>query len=150
MPADSVAQTALFCCLLLAASVWDIRKRIVPDTLCVLIFCLGLRTLTPDKLFGVLLALPLLIAALIKEGGMGGGDIKLTAAAGFVLGLPAGTVGLILGLTAVLGYYLADKGIRKLKKSETQAAGEHILPLAPFLSAGFIAAYIMNLGGSIL
>ena len=150
MPANGIAQAALFCCLLLAASVWDLRKRIVPDTLCVLIFCLGLRTLTPDKLSGVLLALPLLIAALVKEGGMGGGDIKLTAAAGFVMGLPAGTVGLILGLTAVLGYDLLRKGIRKLKKTEAPAAGEHVLPLAPFLSAGFIAAYIMNLGGSIL
>jgi leader peptidase (prepilin peptidase)/N-methyltransferase len=150
MQADGVAQAALFCCLLLAASVWDLRKRIVPDTLCVLIFCLGLRTLAPDKLSGVLLALPLLIAALVKEGGMGGGDIKLTAAAGFVMGLPAGTVGLILGLTAVLGYDLLRKGIRKLKKTEAPAAGEHVLPLAPFLSAGFIAAYIMNLGGLIL
>jgi len=150
MQADGVAQTALFCCLLLAASVWDLRKRIIPDTLCVLIFCLGLRTLTLDKLSGILLALPLLIAALVKEGGMGGGDIKLTAAAGFVLGLPAGTVGLILGLTAVLGYDLFCKGIRKLKKTEAPAAGEHVLPLAPFLSAGFIAAYIMNLGGLIL
>lgn len=150
MPADSVAQAALFCCLLLAAAVWDIRKRIVPDTLCVLIFCLGLRTLTPDKLSGVLLALPLLIAALVKEGGMGGGDIKLTAAAGFAMGLPAGTAGLILGLTAVLGYDMIRKGIRKLKKTEAPAAGEHVLPLAPFLSAGFIAAYIMNLGGLIL
>lgn len=150
MPADSVAQAALFCCLLLAASVWDLRKRIVPDTLCVLIFCLGLRTLTPDKLSGILLALPLLIAALVKEGGMGGGDIKLTAAAGFVMGLPAGTAGLILGLTAVLGYDLLRKGIRKLKKTEAPVAGEHVLPLAPFLSAGFIAAYIMNLGGLIL
>ena len=150
MQADSVAQAAFFCCLLLAASVWDLRKRIVPDTLCVLIFCLGLPTLTPDKLSGVLLALPLLIAALVKEGGMGGGDIKLTAAAGFVMGLPVGTVGLILGLTVVLGYDLLRKGIRKLKKTEAPAAGEHVLPLAPFLSVGFIAAYIMNLGGLIL
>lgn len=118
--------------------------------LCALIFCLGLPSLTPDKLSGILLALPLLIAALIKEGGMGGGDIKLTAAAGFVLGLPAGTVGLILGLTAVLGYDMIRKGIRKLKKTEMPAAGERILPLAPFLSAGFIAAYFMNLGGLIL
>lgn len=150
MPADSIAQAALFCCLLLAASVWDLRKRIVPDTLCVLIFCLGLRTLTPDKLSGVLLALPLLIAALVKEGGMGGGDIKLTAAAGFVLGLPTGIVGLILGLTAVLGFYLIRRGIRKRKKTEAPAAEERVLPLAPFLSAGFTAAYFMNLGGLIL
>ena len=81
---------------------------------------------------------------------MGGGDVKLVASAGFVLGFPAGTAGLILGLTAVLGYYLIRKGIRKLKKSETPTAGERILPLAPFLSAGFIAAYFMNLGGLIL
>ena len=66
------------------------------------------------------------------------------------MGLPAGIVGLILGLSAVLGYHLVGKGIRKLKKSETPAAGEGVLPLAPFLSAGFIAAYIMNLGGLIL
>lgn len=150
MQADGVAQAALFCCLLLAASVWDIRKRIVPDTLCVLVLFIGLPSLTLNKLSGILLALPLLIAALIKEGGMGGGDIKLTAAAGFVLGLSAGTVGLILGLSAVLGYDLLCKGIRKLKKTEMPAAGERILPLAPFLSVGFIAAYFMNLGGLIL
>ncbi|NLU24195.1 MAG: prepilin peptidase [Clostridiales bacterium] len=150
MQDNGVIQAAFFCCLLLAASVWDLRKRIVPDTLCILIFCLGLPSLTPDKLSGILLALPLLIAALIKEDGMGGGDIKITAAAGFVLGLPAGTAGLILGLTAVLGYDLLCKGIRKLKKSKAPVAGERVLPLAPFLSAGFIAAYFMNLGGLIL
>jgi hypothetical protein len=30
------------------------------------------------------------------------------------------------------------------------AAGERILPLAPFLSAGFIAAYFMNLTGGLI
>lgn len=148
MPADGVAHAALFCCLLVTASVWDIRKRIMPDTLSALVFCTGLLTFTPDKLVGVLLALPLFIAALLKEGGMGGGDIKLTAAAGFVLGLPAGTAGLILGLSAALLYYLAIKGIRKLKQLKAPAA--RALPLAPFLSAGFIAAYFMNLRGLIL
>jgi leader peptidase (prepilin peptidase)/N-methyltransferase len=150
MQAESVAQAALFCCLLFAASAWDIRKRIVPDTLNVLIFCAGLSTFTPDKLAGVLLALPLLIAALMREGGMGGGDIKLTAAAGFVMGLPAGIVGLILGLSAVLLYHLVIRVIRKLKQLKAPAASKSVLPLAPFLSAGFIAAYFMNLGGLIL
>lgn len=150
MQADGVAQAALFCCLLVAASVWDIRKRIIPDTLSTLVFCTGLLTFTPDKLVGVLLSLPLFIAALVKEGGMGGGDIKLTAAAGFVLGLPVGTAGLILGLSAALLYYLAIKGIRKLKQLETPAASASTLPLVPFLSAGFIAAYFMNLRGLIL
>ena len=113
-----------------------------------LVFCTGLLTFTPDKLVGVLLALPLFIAALLKEGGMGGGDIKLTAAARFVLGLRVGTAGLILGLSAALLYYLAIKGIRKLKQLKTAAA--RALPLAPLLSAGFIAPFFKNLRGLIL
>ncbi len=148
MQAESIAQAVLFCALLLAASVWDMRKRIIPDTLNALIFCTGLLTFTPIKLAGVLLGLPLLIAALLKEGGMGGGDIKLAAASGFVLGLPLGMVGLILGLSAALLYHLIIiKGIRKLKHIDAPAAKETLLPLAPFLSLGFLVAYFMNFGG---
>ena len=147
MQAEGVAQAALFCCPLLAASVWDIRKRIIPDVLNVLILCTGLLTFTPVKLAGVLLGLPLLFAALVKEGGMGGGDIKLTAAAGFVLGLPLGTAGLILGLSVALLYHLIIQGIRKLKRIDAPAAKGTLLPLAPFLSLGFIIAYFMDFGG---
>jgi leader peptidase (prepilin peptidase)/N-methyltransferase len=147
MQAESVAQAALFCILLSAASAWDIRKRIVPDTLNALILCAGLLTFSPVKLAGLLLGLPLLVAALLKEGGMGGGDVKLTAASGFVLGLPMGTAGLILGLSAALLYHLMIRGIRKRNNLEAPAAKEALLPLAPFLSAGFLAAYFMNLGG---
>jgi leader peptidase (prepilin peptidase)/N-methyltransferase len=147
MQAESVAQAALFCILLSVASAWDIRKRIVPDTLNALILCAGLLTFSPVKLAGLLLGLPLLIAALLKEGGMGGGDIKLTAASGFVLGLPMGTAGLILGLSAALLYHLMIRGIRKRNNLEAPAAKDTLLPLAPFLSAGFLAAYFMNLGG---
>jgi leader peptidase (prepilin peptidase)/N-methyltransferase len=147
MQAESVAQAALFCILLSVASAWDIRKRIVPDTLNALILCAGLLTFSPVKLAGLLLGLPLLVAALLKEGGMGGGDVKLTAASGFVLGLPMGTAGLILGLSAALLYHLMLRGIRKRKKLEAPAAKDTLLPLAPFLSAGFLAAYFMNLGG---
>jgi leader peptidase (prepilin peptidase)/N-methyltransferase len=94
------------------------------------------------------LVLPLLIAALMREGGLGVGDIKLTAAAGFVMGLPAGIVGLILGLSAVLLYHLVIRVIRKLKQLKAPAASKSVLPLAPFLSAGFIAAYFMKFGRS--
>jgi leader peptidase (prepilin peptidase)/N-methyltransferase len=147
MQAESVAQAALFCILLSAASAWDIRKRTVPDTLNALILCAGLLAFAPVKLAGLLLGLPLLVAALLKEGGMGGGDVKLTAASGFVLGLPMGTVGLILGLSAALLYHLMIRGIRKRNNLEAPAAKDTLLPLAPFLSAGFLAAYFMNLGG---
>ena len=147
MQAEDVAQAALFLILLLAASVWDIRKRIIPNELNAMILCIGLLTFTPDKLAGLLLGLPLFIAAILKEGGMGGGDIKLTAAAGFVLGFPLGMVGLIFGLSAVLLYHLIIRSIRKLKHINAPAAGETLLPLAPFLSVGFLASYLLNFGG---
>ncbi len=147
MQTDGIAQAVLFFALLFAASVWDIRKRIIPDELNAMILCTGLLTFTPVNLAGLLLGMPLLIAALLKEGGMGGGDIKLTASCGFVLGLSAGCAGLIMGLSAVLLYHLINQSIRKLKHMNAPAAGEALLPLAPFLSAGFIASYLINFGG---
>ena len=150
MQANGIAQAVLFSCLLLAASVWDIRKRIIPNSLCALIALMGLHTFTPAKLFGVLLGLPLLIAALLREGGMGGGDIKLTAACGFVLGLTAGCAGLILGLFAALIWYVFTLCVRRLKRMPTPTAGTAALPLAPFLSIGFITTAIFRLSGGLL
>lgn len=151
MQANGIASAVLFSCLLITASLWDIRKRIIPDSLCVLIALTGLLTFTPGKLLGLLLALPLFIAALMKEGGMGGGDIKLTAASGFVLGLPTASVGLILGMMAALLFYLPLHFIPKLKKSKGQAVHQTALPLVPFLTIGFIAAQIIELlGGTTL
>lgn len=147
MKVEGVAQAAFFLILLVAASVWDIRKRIVPDELNAMILCTGLLTFTPDRLAGLLLGLPLLIAALLKEGGMGGGDIKLTASCGFVLGPSAGCEGLIMGLSSLLLYHLIIMSIRKMKHINAPAAGETLLPLAPFLSAGFLASYLFNFGG---
>ncbi len=149
-----IVQAVLFFCLLLAASVWDIRKRIIPDALSALIFCTGLLTFTPSRLLGILLGLPLLIGALLagyrQMGGIGGGDIKLTAACGFVLGISAGTAGLILGLTAFCGSYVALKVFCKIRNLSQPSAGQTALPMAPFLSAGFITVYFMNFGGLIL
>lgn len=143
MPVNSVAQAALFCCLLLAASVSDIRTRTISDMVSVLLFCLGMPLFTFQQLSGILLALPLLLAALCRQGGMGGGDTKLTAAAGFVLGLPAGIFGLIVGLTACLLYFGIVQCIRKLRHMNTFSAHQTALPLVPFLSIGFIAAYLL-------
>lgn len=151
---NSIVQAVLFFCLLLAVSVWDIRKRIIPDALSAFIFCTGLLTFTPSRLLGILLGLPLLIGALLADyrqmGGIGGGDIKLTAACGFVLGIPAGTAGLTLGLTAFCGSYATLKVFCKIRNLSQPSAGQTALPMAPFLSAGFITVYFINFGGLIL
>ncbi len=43
---NSIAQSVFFYCLLFAASVWDIRKRIIPDVLCAAILLTGMMSFT--------------------------------------------------------------------------------------------------------
>ena len=150
MEVNNTLQTVLFSFLLIAASVWDIRKRIIPDSTCILIALTGLIDFSPVNFLGILAALPFLTAALCKPDSIGGGDIKFTAADGKASGFWGCVVGLILGLTASLIFYILNQAIRKLKKLEPQRASQLTLPMAPFLSLGFLAAAIMNIGGTIL
>lgn len=135
-------QGGLFIALLLTASIFDIKKRIIPDAICLFIALTGLIGFEPVKLFGILAALPILLAALLW-GGMGGGDIKLTAAAGFILGFQRGLAAMVISLTTMLLFYFFYSIVQGLRKRERQKA----FPLAPFLSVGCIAAYFMNTGG---
>ncbi|WP_312692516.1 A24 family peptidase [Caproiciproducens sp.] len=137
-------QGGIFFTLLFLASVFDIRKRIISNTVCLLIALTGLIGFQPVKLLGILTALPLLLAALLW-GGMGGGDIKLAAASGIVLGFQRGMAAMVIGLTALLLFYFFYSTVQKLRGRKCQKA----FPLAPFLSVGCIAAYFMN-GGIIL
>ena len=137
-------QGGIFFALLFLAFVFDIRKRVIPDTVCLLIALTGVIGFEPVRLFGILTAIPLLLAALIW-GGMGGGDIKLTAASGIVLGFQRGLAAMVIGLTALLLFYFFYSIVQRLRGRECQKA----FPLAPFLSVGCIAAYFMN-GGIIL
>ena len=131
-------QGGVFIALLLAASLWDFRKRIIPDSLCLCITLTGLLTFEPMKLFGIFAAVPLLLAALLW-GGMGGGDIKLMAAAGLVLGFHRGMAAAAIGLTAMLLFHALYAITQKLCGRAVPKA----YPLAPFLSFGCIAAYFI-------
>ena len=48
MEANGIAQAVLFSFLLMAASVWDLRKRIIPDSICLLIALTGLKSISPE------------------------------------------------------------------------------------------------------
>ncbi|ACL77077.1 prepilin peptidase [Ruminiclostridium cellulolyticum] len=137
-----VLQAALFIALLMTASVFDVKKRIIPDTICIGVVLTGLICFEPSRLFGCFSALPFLVAALMG-GKIGGGDIKLTAATGVVLGIGGSIAAMIIGLTAMLLFYAAYAILQRLRKRERQKA----FPLAPFLSIGCIAAYLINTGG---
>ena len=99
-------QAFLFLPALAAASAVDCRKRTIPDFLCLLTAAAGLISFSPAQFFGVLAALPLLIAALIRPECMGGGDIKLLFLTGLFLGwkrnllclVAACVIGIVWGL----------------------------------------------------
>ncbi|WP_088224634.1 A24 family peptidase [Desulfosporosinus sp. FKB] len=142
---DALAQLAplvqggLFAALLLAASVFDIRKKIIPDSICFGITLTGLLTFEPVKLAGIFTAALFLTAALLF-GGMEGGDIKLMAAAGLVLGFSKSMAAAVIGLTALLVFHTGNTIIQKLRGRTAQKA----YPLAPFLSLGCLAAYFLT------
>ena len=97
-------------------------------------------------LAGILGAVPYLMTALFFDNGIGGGDVKLAAATGLVLGLPASLAASLLGLTGFILYAGVCSGIKRLLGKE----GKEGYPVGPFLSAGAIAAYLLKNGGTIL
>lgn len=110
----------------------DIRTREIPDAVPIVILLAGFIGFSPlDSVLGLLAAgLPFLIAAL--TGGMGGGDLRLMAASGFALGLWGGILQTITGLALALLFAVIRKKARR----------HDALPLAPFLGAGGIFAYL--------
>lgn len=104
---------ALVCILmgqvLLFAAEYDFATHTVPDYVPVLILLTGLLEVefAPALLGLILVPLPFVAAALIKEGSIGGGDIKLMGACGFVLGVKRGYIALMLGLFLAVLFQLA-------------------------------------------
>ena len=148
MPPGMLLQAVLFLFLLLVVSVWDIKNREIPDGLQAAIALLSLLHFSPWNLAGALTALPYLLVALAGRGtgGIGGGDIKLAASMGTVLGLPAGLTASVLGLSAFTVYGLICSCIRRLKGRKERTTH----PAGPFLAAGAAIAYFMEIGGWII
>ena len=142
MQVNSILQGVLFSFLLLAASYTDIKRREIPDTVCVLLVLAGLMNFSYINLLGIFAALPFLIAAVLKENSIGGGDIKLTASAGIVLEFWKGIYGLIIGLNLLILFYIILKIIAVIKKK--QVVKNLSMPLAPFLGIGFMIMYFIK------
>ena len=113
-------------------------KRIVPDWICLGITVISIIGFVPVKLLGIFIALPFLLAAVLF-GGMGGGDIKLVAACGLVLGLPKGLLAAMAGLSLLLIYVAIYRIVCRVQRREAKKS----FPLAPFLSAGCLLTYFI-------
>ena len=141
MQVSSILQGVLFSSLLLAASYTDIKRREIPDTVCLLLVLTGFMKFSFQNLFGIFVALPFLIAAMFKENSIGGGDIKLTASVGFALGFWKGIYGLIIGLTILIFFYIMVRISSIIRRK--QVAKNLSMPLAPFLGIGFLIMYFL-------
>ena len=134
----------LFFVLLFLAAVGDIRKRIVPDK--VVLLLIGVSLIPPEPVYvaGLMVALPLLLVGIVS-GGIGGGDIKLTAACGLVLGFERTLVGLLMALSLLSMLHVVRQCIRKIRKLNCVAEKEQAYPLVPFLLLGMVISVFLLL-----
>lgn len=107
----------------------DWEKRIIPDWTWITILAIGGASAFlfpepawPERIAGFLLPGVCLLLLAVKYGGVGGGDIKLTAALGFYIGLNALAAILFFALPPALAYGLATR--------------QRSVPLAVFLCIG--------------
>lgn len=141
---NGVQFNSLLYCLLVSAlivlSVIDFRTYEIPFGINVFIFVLGLAQLAADYagwkgyvagFFAV--SIPLELLLLLSRGrAIGGGDVKLMAAAGLLLGWKKIILALLLG--CILGSVIH---IIRMKVSDA----EHVLAMGPYLAMGiFISA----------
>jgi leader peptidase (prepilin peptidase)/N-methyltransferase len=127
--------------ILIYASYKDIKEKIIPDKVHLIIMVVSLIKidLMVATLGFVIVPLPFFITALLKDEGIGGGDVKLMAASGFFLGLKGGFIASIIGLTLAVAvnfiYY-------KIKNKDKNIS----FPLAPYLSIGCFLSYLITGG----
>ena len=123
----------------------DIERRVIPNRIVLPAFCVVLvlqLALFPDQALewiaaSLAVALVLLIAALVKPGGLGYGDVKLGLLLGAGLGEDVVTclVVAVLAMWPVALYLYLRHG---------RAAGKMSLPFGPFLALGAVVALLAN------
>lgn len=124
-------QTAIVYLILLSISFFDIKTKIIPDEFIDLILFIGLLNLTIsatgssqlnylivlDRIIGLTLGgLTLLTIAVMSDGGVGGGDIKLLASIGMLVG-KIKILEIAIGVLLMASAIILIKGIFKTKSS---------------------------------
>lgn len=125
----------LVTCIMISASITDIRKREFPvgyQLMLLVLVPLGFRA---EYFLGTLIAVPFFVACLISDG-IGGGDWKAVGILGLLSGFATVLIAVISGCTGFIVYGLIAE---KIKGEEHQT-----FPFIPFLTAGFIFAKILE------
>ncbi len=127
--------------LLLVIAVYDLRHKIIPDSL-VLTFCaLCIFSINGAFFGGIFLAIPFAFLWLVSKGAwIGLGDAKLVLGLGWFLGL-------YQALSAIMLAFWSGSlvGLALLIFKKTSAGMKTEIPFAPFLIAGSFVSFIFNL-----
>ena len=132
----------ILCMVLMWASISDIAKHEVPDFISAAVLILAFVGFEPAKLPSMIvgaavLFIPQLAASMLRPArAIGGADMKLSAALGFLLEAEKGLFAVITGLTVSVIFVLIVRKIRKESNKEPFA-------LVPFLSFGAMLAFII-------
>jgi leader peptidase (prepilin peptidase)/N-methyltransferase len=133
-------RTVVLFAVVIAATMIDLGYRIIPDRLNLAGFLLGVillfesRDVLTANSIGFLAGGGILyLVAVVSRGGMGGGDIKLAAVMGLLLGWKYLLLALFLSFTAgaIVGVLLVLLKIKRMKEA---------LPFGPFLALGSVIA----------
>ena len=140
-----------FFIILFIASLKDMHDRIIPDWMPFLIMLISMIPVGLPHPAGILACLPLLIAG-VTVGGVGGGDIKIIAAIGTILGLTRTFIGLVVALILMLLFYLGSYVVREIwysfhisgkemkSRRNKDKRNHEALPMVPFIFIGMIIA----------
>lgn len=122
----------IFSQILLFTAYNDLRTRKIPDFVHIIIIFAGLINFEPiDSILGFFaVIIPFLLIAMLNDGGIGGGDVKLMGACGFLLGVEGGVFASIIGLTIAICFNLT-------KGKNTS------FPLAPFIAVACFISYLI-------
>ena len=127
-----VVKGVLFSHLLILAAYCDALTGEIPNEIPLLLIAVGaIRCIPGDAFPGALaVSVPLLILACVFRDSVGGGDIKLMAACGWVLGVSGVIAGAVSGIL-----FLAVTHVVRHKKSYA---------MAPYFAAGCFLAYFVR------
>ena len=140
-------ETIFFCALfsaLLVISVIDYRYKIIPNGTVLFIGVLGIIHLIFDRSHWIdyfigffVVSILLLVIAILSKGKLGGGDIKLMAVAGLLIGWKNIVLALFLGsiIGSVIGLSLL--AIKKIERKQ-------MIPFGPFLAIGIMVAALFG------
>lgn len=125
-------QSICFCHLLNIIAVWDFKTHQVPNIFSILLAMTGLIVFEPSVAFMGLSFVPIPFFLAAMRGKIGGGDVKLMMASGFVLGVSHVIFMIITGLLAGIVW---NQLFYKQEK----------IPLVPCLAVGgFLAMFPLS------